>query len=114
MNITDINRTILELENDSTTFENCYKLASLYIIRERYNRDVVEQELDEILPQYIKYRDVKRKYQLGEISENAIERQIKVVCKEVTEFINTLYASTDMPAERNCIKTMIIGLQKCL
>ena len=108
-----VNNTIEELENDRTTFDNCMKLASLYIIRDNNMRATteVEQELDDILPQYRNYTDIKRKYQLGEVSEKAVENQINLVCKEIEEFIHTLYASTDMPIERDYIKTMVNGLQ---
>ena len=111
MDIKDINRTIQELKEDSTTFENCERLAHLYIVREHLFTDEVQKEFDDILPQYIKYTKMKRKYQLGEISEQAIEKQIKSVCKEISEFIHILYTSTDMPSEREMIKSMINGLQ---
>lgn len=109
MNIQDINRTIQELKDDSTTFENCERLAHLYIVKEHMNN--AEEEYEDILPQYVKYTVMKRKYQLGEIAEQAIEKQIKAVCKEISEFIHTLYTSTDMPSEREMIKSMIDGLQ---
>lgn len=109
MNITDINRTIKELEEDSTTFENCEKLASLYIVRDNFNRTT--DELSDILPQYLKYVDIKRRYQLGEVSEKLVEKQIKIVCKEISDFIRALYSSTDTPEERNYIKNMIDSLQ---
>ena len=54
MDIKDINRTIAELEQDSTTFENCEKLASLYIVRDKFS----QEEVDDILPQYLKYMDI--------------------------------------------------------
>ena len=108
MNIEDVRSTIAKLENDETTFENCQKLATLYIIRDNY----VDKELNDILPQYSKYADIKRKYQLGEVSEKVVEKQIKIVCKEIREFIHSLYTSTDLPVERLCIETMISGLQK--
>jgi len=107
MDIRDINRTILELENDSTTFENCEKLAHLYIVRDNFT----QSELDDILPQYIKYTDIKRRYQLGEVSEKLVEKQVKLVCKEISEFIHALYSGTDMPIEREYMKEMINGLQ---
>jgi len=111
MDIKDINRTIQELKEDSTTFENCERLAHLYIVREHLFTNDVQKEFNDILPQYVKYTEMKRKYQLGEISERAIEKQIKAVCKEISEFIHTLYTSTDMPSEREMIKSMINGLQ---
>ena len=111
MNIQDINRTIQELKNDSTTFENCEKLAHLYIVKEHLTTNEVQKEYEDILPQYSKYIDMKYKYQMGEIAEAAIEKQIKLVCKEISEFIHTLYTSTDMPIEREYIKKMVNGLQ---
>ena len=111
MQLSDIYRTISELENDSTTFENCEKLASLYIVRDQFGKDKIQEELDDILPQYRKYVDIKCRYQHGEISENAVENQIKMVCKEVSEFIRTLYTGTDMPVEREYIKNMLKSLQ---
>ena len=111
MDITDINRTIQELEKDSTTFENCSKLASLYIVRDRFNSGNVQNELNDILPQYTKYVDIKYRYQRGEISEKAVETQIKKVCSEISEFIQMLYSCTDMPIERKYIKNMLGGLQ---
>ena len=107
MNIKDINRTITELEQDSTTFENCEKLASLYIVREKLS----QEEVDDILPQYLKYMDIKKRYQLGEVSEKLVEKQMKLVCKEVSEFLHQLYSSTDLPEEREIFKSMVIGLQ---
>lgn len=117
MDIVDINRTIEELEQDSTTFENCEKLASLYIVKEHYSNtkkpggNNVEKELNDILPQYHKYIDVKRRYQLGELSEKVVEKHIKLVCMEVSEFIHTLYTGTDMPIERAYIRSMLDNLQ---
>lgn len=111
MDINDINRTIQELKEDSTTFENCERLAHLYTVREHLFKNEVQKEFDDILPQYSKYVSMKRKYQLGEISEAAIEKQIKLVCKEISEFMHTLYSATDMPIEREYIKKMLNGLQ---
>lgn len=118
MNIEDINSTINKLENDETTFGNCDKLASLYIVREHYlkgqkstgNEDV-EQEIKDILPQYHKYIDIKRRYQMGELSEKVVETAIKSVCREILELIQTLYKCTDMPEERAYILKMINDLQ---
>ena len=117
MDIADINRTIEELEQDSTTFENCEKLASLYIVKEYYlntkkpGGNSIEKELNDILPQYHKYIDIKRRYQLGELSEKVVEKHIKLVCKEISEFIHMLYTGTDMPIERVYIQSMLDNLQ---
>ena len=117
MNLQDINSTIIKLENEDTTFENCEKLASLYIVKDYYLRrknepgNDVEKEINDILPQYKNYIELKRKYQMGEISEKPIENAIKSVCKEITEFIQMMYRCTDMPIERDYIKKMLKDLQ---
>ena len=114
MNIIEINNTVVELENGDTNFANCQKLASLYIIQDRYNRNIpsnnVENELNDILPQYQNYCTVKRKYQLNEVTENAVINSIYKVCDEITEFLKTLYGSTDMQEERDAIIQMIKSL----
>ncbi len=38
MNIHEINEAIRELENGPTTYHNCMKLASLYIVRDMYGK----------------------------------------------------------------------------
>lgn len=108
MDIKDINRTITELENDSTTFENCAKLAHLYVVRDNFR---THDEVDDILPQYLKYIDIKQRYQIGEVSEKLVEKQMRIVCKEISEFIQSMYSSTDMPIEREYIKNMVTSLQ---
>ena len=114
LNITEINNTIIELENGDTTFANCQKLASLYIVRDKLSNHVnaVEHELSDILPQYKNYCAVKRKYQLSELTVDAVINSIGGVCKEIQEFIETLYGSTDTQEERERIQQMIQNLQK--
>ena len=112
LNIEEVNNTIAELENGETTFDACIKLAALYTVKEHYDcEDEVVEEYNDILPQYRNYVETKRKYQLGEIAETALENQATLVCKEISEFIHSLYSSTDLPSERNIIKTMIDSLQ---
>ena len=117
LNIEEINNTIEELENGNTTFDNCLKLASLYIVRQNIknanltpNFNEISHEYADILPQYHRYVEIKRKYQLGELTERAVENSIGGVCKEIYEFIHTLYSCTDMPVERDSIKDMISKL----
>ena len=112
LNIDEVNNTIAELENGETTFDACIKLASLYTVKEHFDcNDEVVEEYNDILPQYRHYVEVKRKYQLGEVAETALEKQTMLVCKEISEFIQSLYSSTDMPTERNIIQDMINSLQ---
>ena len=117
MDINAIIDNIEELENASTTVDNVKELASLYIVRKNYkNRNLPEyhnestKELEDILPQYSKYIEIKRQYQLGNVSEQAVRKAIRRVCKEIFEFINTLYSCTDMKDERDCIRGLIMDL----
>ena len=69
LDMNEIYNTIEDLENENLTFDICTKLASLYILRE-YNKpaDEVITEYNDILPSYRKFCDIKRGYQLSEIS----------------------------------------------
>ena len=117
LNLEEINNTIEQLENGDTTFDNCIKLASLYIVRDNLQKsiksldnDVIIQEYNDILPEYKKYADIKRKYQLGELSEKAVQRSVKELCTEIEEFIHILYSSTNTIEERQCIVNMCESL----
>lgn len=110
LDIQEIEDTIQDLENSDTTLENCRILADMYIIKNAYyskNSNRVEKELNDILPQYQLYREIKRKYQMQEVTESAVINSIYNVCKELSEFIHTLYSSTDTQAERDAIVDMI-------
>lgn len=113
MDLVAIEDAISILEESATTPENVSELASLYICKGNLqNRletlpDAVERELDDILPYYTKYRDIKRRYQLNQAIDSEVIHGIKDVCKEIIEFIAMMYRSTDMNKERLCIKDMI-------
>ena len=118
LNLEEINNTIEQLENGDTTFDACIKLASLYTVKEHISNNTIKSvdnvidELNDILPAYTYYKEVKREYQLGNASETAIIKQINSVCKEISEFISTLYSGTDMLEERNIIIFMLSELAK--
>lgn len=121
MDLMAIQDNIQELENDDTSVENVKELALLYIVRdnlqkslEQTGNDKIIEEYTDILPQYHRYVEIKREYQLGNISQKAVETAIKKVCKEIQEFIHTMYSCTDMPKERTYIKEMIEKLQDML
>lgn len=115
LNVNEINNTIEELENSNTTFDTCIKLAALYTVREHLKQpDTVTQELDDILPKYQLYREVKRKYQLHELAESAVQLSIRDVCIEIKEFIQSLYSSSDMEEERIALNNMITELFEAL
>jgi len=114
MNIEDINRTINELEQDATTFSNCEKLAHLYIVRQ-FQKDGLKtmvdvlpsnniaRELSDIFPYYEKYCNAKRDYQLNHGSADIVLSTLQALCREILEFIQILYSSTDIPEERHLI-----------
>lgn len=116
LNLEDINNTIQDLENGSTTFDTCNKLASLYIVRQNLQKVVepkaqsVETELQDILPQYRRYCNIKRRYQLKELTESAVYDAMNRVCTEIKEFLHILYSSTDTQTERNMIKELLQDL----
>lgn len=109
IDLNEIEDTIKDIENKNTTLDNCRILADMLIIEHFYKikTDNVENELNDILPQYQRYREIKRKYQLQEVTENAVINAIYNVCRELSEFIQTLYSSTDTQAERDAIVSMI-------
>lgn len=120
LDIEQINSTIQELENSSTTFDTCIKLASLYIVKEQLNKstqtmvellpntlnDEVENELADILPHYRKYCEVKRNWQMGNADKEHVIQEMQYVCNEVQEFVQTLYSHTSMPEERQYLAEM--------
>lgn len=120
MDIIAINDAIDTLEESPTTLQNITELASLYICKSNLEKrkntpvnnvtDGVEKELDDILPYYIKYKEIKRRYQLNQTNEGEVIQGIKDVCRELTEFIQLLYRGTDMNKERICIRNMINDL----
>ena len=105
LDIQQITDTISELEQGDTTFDNCIKLASLYMVRDNYPTDVIVEELDDILPQYKRYCDIKKEYQLGNTSKDNVIVAMDKVCKEIKEFLNTLYSYTDIQEERDLLNS---------
>lgn len=118
MDIQMIRDAIEELENEDVTYDNIDELASLYIVYNNLQRSgysmitSVESEARDILPYYIKYQDIKRRYQTNQTTEGEVIQGIKKVCKELSEFIDALYSGTDMNKERLCIKDMIKQLNE--
>ena len=123
-----IEETIDELEQDVTSFENCEKLASLYICREMnknanmklsdtsndvsYNNEYIE--LSEILPAYIKYVDTKKRYQQFEVVDKMLIYAMTDLCREITEFIGDLYHNTETEAERALIVEMVNNMRSAI
>lgn len=110
-----INDLIDELEQSDTSLSNVRNLSALYNVKthllgtELYSNTT--KELNDILPSYLRYIEVKRKYQLHEINIDGILIELKNVCKEIQEFIQTLYSSTDTPEERDLLHILIEELK---
>ena len=49
------------------------------------------------------YIAVKTKYQLGELPATSLILGMKDLCKEIEEFIHTLYNNTELPEERDSL-----------
>ena len=112
-----INTIVDELENENSLFDICQELAAFYIIQDHINSskpNEVVSEYSDILPEYHKYVDIKKKYQKKELTESAVLLSMQNVCTEIKQFIRTLYSSTDMPEEREQIKTMLVNLSNSL
>lgn len=114
----EIDAMIKMCENSENSLSNVRNLASLYIVQEHMKNatqrtvDSTERELSDILPQYKEYCDIKRKYQLRILPETAVHRSMQFLCKEIEEFIKTLYNNTDTKEERKMIKNLLIKIQK--
>lgn len=117
MDIIAIEDAILGLENDDTSPNNVHELASLYIVRDNLKSTLqstshtLNNELEDVLPYYYKYVDIKTRYQLKQTNEGEVIQGIKNVCKELKEFIEDLYCHTDMNKERICIRQMLDALK---
>lgn len=114
MNVYAINKAITELEKAETTYDNVQELSALYIIREYFQQtpDIVEKELNDILPCYKQYINTKRDYQIGRATDTLLVNSMESVCKEITEFIETLYNNTELFKERLKIEKTIKELSE--
>ena len=115
MDLSTINDMIDEIEQSETSLSNIRNLSALYAVKNHlvggkiYNN--VVKELNDILPSYLQYIEVKRKYQLKEVTDEAVITYLNRVCIEIREFIQTLYSGTDMPKERELITNLINQLR---
>lgn len=112
MNIEEIQENIHRLENEPTTFTNCQKLASLYICKEQLKPGLkrmvndVNKELNDVLPQYSHYIEVRRQYQLHKTGKKELLTVLGCLCQEISEFLEALYSSTESKEEQDLIKNL--------
>ena len=120
MNLVEVNEAIKELQESSLTLSNARNLSALINVRDYLQNstqrkpDSLERELSDILPQYREYCAVKRQYQLGRATDDSVVASMRLVCKEVKEFLLTLYQNTDTQIERNMIKRMLKETEEAL
>lgn len=119
MNLAEVNEAINELQESSLTLSNARNLSALINVREYLQNaiqskpDSLEAELNDILPQYKNYCEVKRQYQMHKLSDDVVIAMRKV-CKEVKEFLLILYQNTDTKIERTMIKNMVSDVQEAI
>jgi len=113
MNMQEISDTIEELENGPTTFDSCIKLSALYNVRDNLHSDT-QKELEDVLPQFRMYVAVKAKYQLGELHEEDLKFAMRSMCRDIEEFLETLYNNTELQGERDIIHKMLSDLLESL
>lgn len=119
-----IDETLHDLLEAPTTFENCEKIAHLYVsqlfAKSVLNRPTeasngVLDELHDILPAYNKYVETKTRYQKYETVEQMVVIAMQNLCEEITDFIAELYHNTVTEAERQIIINMInTGLRSAI
>ena len=116
MDLSIINDLIEELENSETSLSNIRNLSALYNVKSHIlgNKmyDNVVKELNDVLPSYLQYVEMKRRYQLKEITDEALISYLNRVCKEIKEFMQTLYSGTDTQKERDILHGLIIQLKE--
>lgn len=116
MEISVINNLIDELESSDTSLSNIRNLSALYNVKNHmlgnisFNHTV--KELNDILPSYVDYIDVKRRYQLKEITIDNVLIALNNVCKEIGDFLKTLYCGTDTEQEREYLHNLIEQLKE--
>ena len=120
MNLAEVNDAIKELQESPLTLSNARNLSALINVRNYLQNvtqsitDSLEQELNDILPQYKNYCLIKRQYQLGRLSTEDLVISMRRVCKEIREFLLILYRSTDTEVERKLIESMINDVRNAL
>ena len=120
MNLAEVNDAIKELQESSLTLSNARNLSALINVRDYLQNvtqsvpDSLERELNDILPQYKEYCAVKRQYQLGRATDDLVVASMRLVCKEVKEFLLILYQNTDMQIERTMIKNMVSEVREAI
>lgn len=112
MDLSIIEENIRILEESNTTVETVQELSSLYTVYNnlKYKQNPKKsslQELNDIMPAYDKYCEDRKQSQLGYTNDDAVLHSLKLLCKELQEFIETLYSNTASRKERLAILYLI-------
>lgn len=109
----EIHDAIEEIEERGVTFQNCERLAALYTIVDHQLNKVnpVIQEYSDILPSYQLYCRIKRKYELKEVTDEALRVAAKTLCDEIKDFLLVLYGNTNTDLERAELKKLLNSLK---
>ena len=112
--LSTINDLIDELEFSEMSLSNIRNLASLYIVKSQLLGSDKFRSFsnDPTLPSYDDYIDSKRQFQLHEIPAESVAKSFTVLCSEIEEFLQTLYSGTDLPEEREHLKTTLKNIQE--
>lgn len=111
MDVKILDELIEEVKDSDTTYANARDLSALCSARDILTSPTdIEKEIDDILPAYRQYVDIKTRYQLKQIDKESVIYSLNLVCREIEELIQILYSSTDMPLERIEIQNIIRNL----
>lgn len=115
IDLSEINSTIKKLEHGETTYSNCDKLAALYTVRDHMTSaaevmDEISDKLRNIIVLYTAYQEMKKKYHSREVSEQPVVVSMNQLCRDIKEFMVTLYKNTETDEERTQLKQMIKAL----
>lgn len=124
MDIKEIEKEIEKLENEKESYKTVSALADMYIVRKYLNKkntaetyseqntenDAETEFMTDVLPAYKRYKEVKRKYQLGNTTKEKVLLCMDKLTKEIKELIQIMYTNSDMPEERNKISEFIEDL----
>lgn len=121
VNVDDVRATIQKLEDKPTSMQTCRDLAYLYVVLDHQKftepnneSDSVVTEYNDILPSYKKYCEAKRNFQLHSGTQDAVLLSLDLLCKEIKEFIATLYSNTDSQEERSKLKEYLTKSMQAL
>lgn len=67
----------------------------------------IKKETRDILPAYFRYIEIKRKYQLKEVTQEKVFDSLKSLTDEIKDLLKLIYRNTDTPEERKILNTLI-------